>query len=66
VTGNRTLVSTIQQRFARVGKTLARYRSPTAPGFTLYSAFTRADRLQLAQEIDALAEPLSSVAAKVS
>jgi iron uptake system component EfeO len=39
---------------------------PTPLGFALYGALTPADRLQLARDVDALAEPLSTVAAKVS
>jgi iron uptake system component EfeO len=65
-TGNGKLVTTIEQRFAAVEQTLGTYRRPTMLGFALYGALTSKDRLQLAQEVDALAEPLSTVAAKVS
>jgi iron uptake system component EfeO len=65
-TGNRALVHTIEGRFAAVEETLADYRRPTPLGFAPYGALTRADRLRLAQEVDALAEPLSTVAARVS
>ena len=65
-TGNAQLVNTIELRFTAVENTLDTYRRPTPLGFTLYGALTPADRLQLAQEIDALAEPLSTVAGKVS
>ena len=45
---------------------LDRYRRPTPLGFALYGALTPADRRTFAQQVDALAEPLSTVAAKVS
>jgi iron uptake system component EfeO len=64
--GNRALVHTIEGRFAAVENTLDTYRRPTPLGFALYGALTPQDRLQLAQEVDALAEPLSTVAARVS
>jgi iron uptake system component EfeO len=65
-THNRNLAHTIALRFAAVEATLGKYRRPTPLGFALYGALTSADRLQLSQEVDALAEPLSTVAAKVS
>jgi iron uptake system component EfeO len=65
-TGNAKLVVIIEQRFADVERTLDTYKRPTLLGFALYGALTPADRLQLAREVDALAEPLSTVAAKVS
>jgi iron uptake system component EfeO len=64
--GNRALGDTIAQRFAVVQQNLDRYRRHTPLGFAYYSALTPADRLAFAQEVDALAEPLSTVAAKVS
>jgi iron uptake system component EfeO len=64
--GNRELASTIDQRFAAVQRTLDGYRRPTPLGFALYGELTPADRLKLSQEVDALAEPLSMVAAKVT
>jgi len=64
--GDAELVSTIDQRFAAVSKGLDRYRRSTPLGYALYSALTPADRRTLAHQIDALAEPLSTVAAKVS
>jgi iron uptake system component EfeO len=64
--GNAKLVVIIEQRFADVERTLDTYKRPTLLGFALYGALTGADRLQLAREVDALAEPLSTVAAKVS
>jgi hypothetical protein len=48
-----------------VEHTLGTSRRSTPLGFALYGSLTPADR-QLSQEIDALAEPLSTVAAKVS
>jgi iron uptake system component EfeO len=65
-TGNARLVNTIELRFADVERTLDIYRRPTTLGFARYGALTAKDRLALAQEVDALAEPLSTVAAKVS
>jgi iron uptake system component EfeO len=64
--GDAALTHTIAQRFDTVQRSLDRYRRPTPLGFALYSALTPADRRAFAQEIDALAEPLSTVAAKVS
>ncbi len=64
--GNRALVHTIEGRFAAVENTLDTYRRPTPLGFAPYGALTPQDRLQLAPEVDALAEPLSTVAARVS
>ena len=60
------LVATIDGRFAAVQTGLDKYRRNTALGFALYEELTPADRRRLAQQIDALAEPLSTVAAKVS
>ena len=45
---------------------LARYRRPTASGYATYSALTPADRRALTAAVDALAEPLSTVTAKVT
>jgi len=64
--GNRILGNTIAQRFAVVQQGLDRYRRHTPLGFAYYGALTKADRLAFSQEVDALAEPLSTVAAKVS
>lgn len=64
--GDAALVNTIDQRFGTVQAGLNRYRRNTALGFALYEELTPADRRRLAQQIDALAEPLSIVAAKVS
>jgi iron uptake system component EfeO len=64
--GDKVLAQTIAARFAIVQKGLDRYRRHTALGYAPYSALTAADRRTLAQQVDALAEPLSTVAAKVS
>ena len=60
------LVKTISQRFTDVSRGLDRYRRPTSLGYAEYSALTPADRRTFAREIDALAEPLSTIATKVS
>jgi iron uptake system component EfeO len=65
-TGNARLARTIDQRFAAVQTSLDRYKRHTTLGFALYSQLTPADRQKLAVEVDALDEPLSTVAAKVS
>ncbi len=64
--GEGDLAATIDKRFAAVQAGLDRYRRPTPLGFALYGAVTPADRRTFAQQVDALAEPLSTVAAKVS
>ena len=65
-TGNGKLADTISARFAAVQKTLNRYKRNTALGYALYTQLTPADRKTFAAEVDALDEPLSTVAAKVS
>ncbi len=65
-TGHAALAARIDARFAAVQSSLDRYRRPTALGFALYSSLTPADRQRFATEVDALDEPLSTVAAKVS
>jgi iron uptake system component EfeO len=62
---NRALVQTLNARFAEVEQGLERYRRSTPLGFALYGELTAADRKTLAQAIDALAEPLSTVTSKV-
>src|SRR5581483_3405828 len=62
----RKLATTIAARFAAVQRRLDRYRRATPSGFASYAALSDSDRRLFAQEIDALAEPLSTVAAKVS
>jgi iron uptake system component EfeO len=64
--GQTTLVSSISARFAAVQKGLDTYRRATPLGFAFYSQLTPADRLRFAQQVDALAEPLSTVAARVA
>ena len=64
--GDGALAKTIAARFAAVQTGLDRYRRKTPLGFAVYGALTPADRRTLAQQVDALAEPLSTVAAKVS
>jgi iron uptake system component EfeO len=65
-TGNAKLADTISARFAAVQKTLNRYKRNDALGYALYTQLTPADRKKFAVEVDALDEPLSTVAAKVS
>jgi iron uptake system component EfeO len=64
--GEDDLVKTIDARFTALGRGLDRYRRPTSLGYATYSALTPADRRTLARAVDALAEPLSTVAPKVS
>jgi iron uptake system component EfeO len=59
------LVRTLNARFAAVERGLKPYRRDTPLGFALYDELTATDRKALAQAIDALAEPLSTVASKV-
>jgi iron uptake system component EfeO len=65
-TGNGKLADTISTRFAAVQKSLNRYKRNTALGYALYTQLTPADRKTFAAEVDALDEPLATVAAKVS
>jgi iron uptake system component EfeO len=58
------LAKEIDQRFTEVENTLRPYRR--GEGFVLYGELTEQDKRQLAQSIDALAEPLSQVAAVVA
>jgi FTR1 family protein len=64
--GDAGLAQTIATRFATVQKGLDRYKRATPLGFATYDELTAADRRAFAQQIDALAEPLSTVAAKVA
>ena len=64
--GERKLVQTIAARFAAVQAGLDKYRRATPLRFALYSELTAADRRTLSQQVIALAEPLSTVAGKVS
>ncbi len=63
--GNKSLAETIEERFAAVQKGLDAYKRKTALGYALYDELTPADKRKLAQDIDALAEPLSTVAITV-
>jgi iron uptake system component EfeO len=63
--GEGKLVSKIEAQMAAVQRGLDRYKRNTPLGFAEYSALTKRDRRQFAQQITALAEPLSQVAGKV-
>jgi iron uptake system component EfeO len=63
--GDAALVTTLKARFAAVEQGLAPYKRDTPLGYALYGKLTAKDRKTLAQAVDALAEPLSMVAAKV-
>ncbi len=63
--GDRSLVDEIEQRMAAVQKGLDAYRRDTPLGFAPYSELTASDRRRFAQQIAALAEPLSLVAGRV-
>jgi len=58
------LSSEIEQRFADVDTALA--PDKRGDGWVLYGELSEQDKRKLAQSIDALAEPLSQVAAKVA
>ena len=62
---NAALAEEINGRFADVDKALLKYRSPSGNGYVLFTELTPADQKLLSQKIDALAEPLSKVAALV-
>jgi iron uptake system component EfeO len=64
--GDEALAQTIDERFAAVQSGLNAYRADTPLGFALYGELAPADRRRLAQQVDALAEPLSTVAVSVS
>jgi iron uptake system component EfeO len=65
--GAADLAAVLEDRFADVEHRLSRYRRPAAAsGWAPYGALTAADRRALSQAIDALAEPLSTVAARVA
>jgi iron uptake system component EfeO len=59
------LVATIDQRFAAVTAALAPYEGASGPanGYVLYTDLTTAQTAALSSSVDALAEPLSTVAA---
>ena len=60
------LATTLDARFAAVQTGLDKYKRSTPLGYALYDELTAPDRKQLAAQVDALAEPLSMVAAKVA
>jgi iron uptake system component EfeO len=64
--GDEELAETITHRFDDVRAALDTYRRSTPLGYALYGELTGADRRRLAQSVDALAEPLSTVAVKVT
>jgi iron uptake system component EfeO len=64
--GEGALASDIAARFAAVQRGLDGYRRDTPLGYALYSELTPSDRRRFSQQVDALAEPLSTVAAKVA
>lgn len=64
--GEDALANDIAARFAAVQHGLDAYRRDTPLGFAYYGELTPADRRRFAQQVDALAEPLSTVAAKVT
>jgi iron uptake system component EfeO len=64
--GEGKLATTISTRFAAVQNGLDAYKRQTPLGFALYSSLTPTDRRALAQKLDSLAEPLSTVAAHVT
>jgi iron uptake system component EfeO len=63
--GEGTLVADIDAKIRLVQQGLDRYRRDTPLGYALYSELTPRDRRQFAQQVTALAEPLSLVAGKV-
>jgi len=64
--GHAGLADTIAARFADVQRRLDGYRRATPSGYASYGEVTPADRQQFAREVGALAEPLSTVAAKIT
>jgi len=60
--GDRQLAGEIAAKIAAVQAGLDRYKRSTPLGFAPYSQLTAADRRRFAQQIAALAEPLSQVA----
>jgi len=62
--GSKDLADTISTRFEDVDRSLDRYKR--ADGYATYSALTAGDRRTLSHQVDALAEPLSTVAARVT
>jgi iron uptake system component EfeO len=63
--GEQKLIADIDAKIAQVQSGLDRYKRDTPLGYAPYSELTPQDRRQFAQQITALAEPLSLVAGKV-
>jgi iron uptake system component EfeO len=63
--GDKQLIGNIDGRIAAVQDGLDRYKRHTPLGFALYSQLTPKDRRTFAQEITALAEPMSLIAGKL-
>ena len=63
--GDRQLIGQVDAQVAKVQAGLDKYRRATPLGFALYSELTPQDRRRFAQQIAALAEPLSLVAGKL-
>jgi iron uptake system component EfeO len=64
--GDRQLIDQVDAQVEQVQTGLDKYRRATPLGFALYSELTSRDRRQFAQQIAALAEPLSLVAGKLA
>jgi iron uptake system component EfeO len=61
-----TLAAAVSQRFTTLDATLDRYRDPAQiGGFVRYGTLTTADKRALAQQLQAVADPLSQVAATI-
>ncbi|HZV72595.1 MAG TPA: iron uptake system protein EfeO [Conexibacter sp.] len=63
--GDQALIDQVHAQIVKVQAGLDRYRRNTPLGFALYSALTPQDRRRFAQQIAALAEPMSLVAGKL-
>jgi iron uptake system component EfeO len=63
--GDQRLIQDIDGRIAAVQDGLDRYKRHTPLGFALYSELTPTDRRAFAQQITALAEPMSLIAGKL-
>jgi iron uptake system component EfeO len=59
--GDSSIANEIAARFAAVQKEMNGYRRNTPLGFAYYDELTSAERQQLAQRVDSLAEPMSNV-----
>ena len=61
------LTATLDKRFAELNKLLDKYRKNTSSyEFTSYEKVGKADRKELSDAVNALAEPLSKLAAAVT